>query len=61
MGDLNPECLIDFFRLDRGFGYTMGKIEVAFPVNNSTCWNHSLACGWEGIHTIVESIPSCEK
>ena len=39
----------------------MGEIEVVFPVNNSVCWNHGLDCGWEGLHTIVEFTPSCEK
>ena len=34
----------------------MGEIRVAFSVNNLVCWNHGLACGWEGLHTIVELI-----
>ena len=33
MGDLNLECLIDSFRLNRGILYTMGEVEVAFLIN----------------------------
>ena len=33
MSDLNPECLIDSFRLDRGLWYTMGEVGVAFLIN----------------------------
>ena len=61
MGDLNPECLIDSFRLDRGFRYTIGEIGVAFPINNFVCWNHGLTYGWEVLYTIEVSTPSYEK
>ena len=61
MGDLNLECLTESFRLNYGFLFTMSEIGIAFSVNIFVSWNHGLACGWEGIHTIVESTPSCEK
>ena len=61
MGDLNPECLTNSFELDRVSLNTMGEIRVAFPINNSVSWNLGLACGWEGMHTIMESTLFYEK
>ena len=61
MGDLNHECLADSFKLDRVSWHIMGEIGVEFPINNSVYCNHGLAYGWEGMHTIEESTPSCEK
>ena len=65
MGDLNPECLIDSFRLDRGLWYTMGEVGVAFLINmlymlgsRFGLWLGRSAHN-SGIHSFLWEVDSC--